>query len=241
LKNSFEIIYQDDQILIVNKPSGLLSIPDRFDLSKENLFNLLKQQFEPLYVVHRLDRETSGLICFCRTAESHRELSISFESREVVKTYLAIVESTPPENEGLINAPIAHSSSGDGRMVIHPKGKPSITKYRVMKAWNQFCLIELKPETGRTHQIRIHLAYMGCPIVADKLYGKRDQLTIKDIKVKSKLSKEDEEFRPLINRTALHAYSLSFNLDQKNLSFQAEPPKDFRAVMHQLDKWRSLK
>lgn len=126
-------------------------------------------------------------------------------------------------------------------MVIHPKGKPSITKYRVMKAWNQFCLIELKPETGRTHQIRIHLAYMGCPIVADKLYGKRDQLTIKDIKVKSKLSKEDEEFRPLINRTALHAYSLSFNLYQKNLSFQAEPPKDFRAVMHQLDKWRSLK
>lgn len=104
MKNAFEIIYQDDQILIVNKPSGLLSIPDRFDLSKENLFNLLKQQFEPLYVVNRLDRETSGLICFCRTAESHRELSISFESREVVKTYLAIVESTPPENEGLINA-----------------------------------------------------------------------------------------------------------------------------------------
>ncbi len=218
----------------------MLSIPDRFQSDKESVFSILKNKNPNILAVHRLDKDTSGVICFAKNPTTHRILNTKFENRLIQKYYLAVCESQPPEESGIIEAPIAHSSSQDGKMLIHPKGKAALTKFRIKELWRNFCLLELKPETGRTHQIRVHLAYIGCPILCDPLYGFRTTLTIDEIKKHTKLSKNEESFRPLLTRTALHASSIKFELGDEKFAFEAELPKDMKAVIHQLNKWQSL-
>ena len=237
---AIQILAEEKDFIVINKPSGILSIPDRFDSTKENVYGLLRETYPGLMVVHRLDKDTSGVLCFALNAASHRQLNDSFANREVTKIYRAICESCPADDSGLISAPIAHSPAQDGKMVIHPKGKEALTKYRVKEHWRQFSLLELKPETGRTHQIRMHLAYIGCPIVCDPLYGQRSSLSIADIKRHSKLTGTDEHFNPLISRTALHAWSLEFNLNGQSHYFEAEMPKDMKALINQLNKWQRI-
>jgi 23S rRNA pseudouridine955/2504/2580 synthase/23S rRNA pseudouridine1911/1915/1917 synthase len=217
---------------------GVLSIPDRYDSNKPNLFGMLGVLYPTLYVVHRLDKDTSGLICFAKSESTHRELSQLFENREVTKTYWAICEGVPSVDEWVMNGPIAHSNTEVGKMMIHPKGKESVTQAKIIEKFKSYCLLEITPFTGRTHQIRVHLATYSCPIVADPLYGSLVPFTIQSLKRHAKLNPEHEPI-PLINRTALHAKKLKFTLSKVDYEFEAPLPKDMEASLKQLRKWNS--
>ena len=235
-KNPFEVIFENEDFIVINKSSGVLSIPDRFDAGKANLYDLLSSLYATLYVVHRIDRDTSGLILFARNETAHKELSNLFESRSIEKEYLAICHSAPDIEEGMIDMPIAHSTRQAGLMTIHPKGKPAKTLYKLVSQWKDFSLIRAKPITGRTHQIRVHLSYLQCPIIGDRAYGGKESVSISDLKTR-KLKVNYEEPTALISRVALHASKLSFPFLGKDYSFLAELPKDMEVCIKQFDKW----
>ena len=231
------IIYQDDDLVAINKPSGLLSVPDRFDDQLPSLKKMLKDEYGEIFVIHRLDRDTSGLILFAKNAESHRFYSGIFEDRKVEKTYLGIVHGVPPQAEGTIDKPIAPHFTIKGKMMVYRKGKNSITHYRTLESFGLYSLLEFRIETGRTHQIRVHMQDMGHPIVCDALYGTDEPILLSRIKRNYKLSKQELEERPLLNRMALHSWKLGFtDPSGKELSLEAELPKDMTAVLQQLRK-----
>jgi len=231
------IVYQDDDLVALNKPSGLLSVPDRFDEQLPSLKKMLKDEFGEIFVIHRLDRDTSGLILFARNADAHRYYSGIFEERKVEKTYLGLVHGVLPQREGTIDKPIAPHFTIKGKMMVYRKGKNSITHFSVIEAFGLYSLVELRIETGRTHQIRVHMQDMGHPIVCDALYGTEEPVLLSRIKRNYKLSKQEEEERPLLNRLALHSWKLGFtDTHDKSISLEAELPKDMAAVLQQLRK-----
>ena len=232
-----EIIYQDKSMVIVNKPAGLLSIPDRHEPSLPNLSDWLRESFEEVYVVHRLDKDTSGLICFALTADSHKKISLQFEHGEVEKRYYAFVDGIPPE-EGSIDVPLLVNKQG--KVIVHKKGKASLTNYKIKEKYMQYCMLDVELKTGRTHQIRVHLQHIGHPLLVDADYGKRHQFFLSEIKGrKYKLSQHEEEERPLLKRQPLHAYYLSLRNPEtgEKQVFEASLPKDLRALEKQLQKW----
>jgi len=133
LKNKVEMIYEDESIVIVNKPAHYLAIPDRYIPERPNLVDFLKKRYEDIFVVHRLDKETSGIICYAKNADSHRQLSKQFEERTVQKIYKVLVEGKVHEPTGIIDKPITRHTSIAGKMRIHNSGKPSVTHYNVEK------------------------------------------------------------------------------------------------------------
>ena len=167
------ILYEDDGIIAVDKPAGIASIPER-DRAKETVLSLLeKQTGKKLLIVHRLDKEVGGVMLFAKTAEAHRYLNEEFFSRNVRKTYLALVLGTIKEDNGEIDRPIRQF--GSGRMGVDEKrGKPSVTKYEVVERFDDRTLVRAYPVTGRRHQIRVHLYHIGHPIVGDQHYGDRN-------------------------------------------------------------------
>jgi len=231
------IIYQDDNLVAINKPSGWLSVPDRFDEEIPSLKRMLRAEYGEIFVIHRLDRDTSGVILFAKNAEAHRYYSGIFEDRKVEKTYLGMVHGTPPLSEATIDKPIAPHFTVKGKMMVYRKGKNSITHYSVVEAFGIYSLVEFRIETGRTHQIRVHMQDMGHPIVCDALYGTDEPILLSKIKRNYKLSKHDESERPLLNRLALHSWKLDFiNQAGQSLRLEAEMPKDMVAVLQQLRK-----
>ena len=239
MKDEVNILYEDEALIVAEKPPGMLSIPDRFDPLKDNLLGRLKQSHGQIFVVHRLDRETSGLICFARTEEAHRNLSIQFTERLVDKYYLALVDGRPLPPSGTIDKPIGPHSSIAGKMAISPLGKPAITLYRVLDTYRNFSLVEANIKTGRTHQIRVHFSSIGHPLAVDPLYGKREFLLLSEIKLRNfHLGKYAEE-KPLVQRLTLHAWRLGFShpVSGERVEVESPLPKDFKALLHQLDKW----
>jgi 23S rRNA pseudouridine955/2504/2580 synthase/23S rRNA pseudouridine1911/1915/1917 synthase len=232
------IIYQDDDILIVNKPTDILTIPDRFDTSKPNLYSQLNALYGKVFVVHRLDRETSGIIIFAKNENAHKNLSLQFENHETKKIYRALLDGVMLENEGVIDKPLAPHPIIKGKMTIAKGGKSSVTEYKVIERFKHFTLVEADIKTGRTHQIRVHFQSQGYPLAIDVLYGRRNQIFANEIKNKFKFSKFGEE-RPLMSRTTLHAWRLTFKhpVSQEILTFEADLPKDFNALLNQLRKW----
>lgn len=234
-----ELLYEDEHFLVLAKPAGLLTIPDRFG-NKDSLQAALEQQYGKIFVVHRLDRETSGVICFARTEAAHRHLSMQFEHHSADKFYLVLVDGVMHLDEGEINKPIGEHPSVSGKMAVVNNGKPSLTFYRVLERFKRFTLAEALLKTGRTHQVRVHFQSIGYPLAVDPLYGRRSSFLLSEIKLKGfKLGKYSEEERPIMNRTSLHSSRLRIDhpATGERMEFKAELPKDFQAVLSQLRKW----
>ena len=232
----FSILLENDRFIAINKPAGLLSIPDR-EQSQPSLKDLLMARFGSIFTVHRLDKDTSGIILFARDEATHKYLSQLFEGRQVEKYYRGIVHGNPAEKKGTIDAPISEHPVHKGLMVVHRNGKQSVTEYEVIEAHRSFSLLQFHLITGRTHQIRVHMKNIGHPLACDELYGDGKPVLLSSIKRNYKLSKHDEEERPMLNRLALHSFRLKFtDIDGKVIDLEAELPKDMRALLQQLKK-----
>lgn len=230
------ILFENDDFVVLNKPSGLLSIPDR-EGKDTSLKRLLIERYDNIFTVHRIDRDTSGVIVFAKNEETHKYLTQAFEDRTVDKIYQGIVQGSVPDKEKTIEAPIMEHPGKKGKMIVHRKGKNSITEFSVIKDYGKFSHLQFRILTGRTHQIRVHMSDYGHPIVCDSLYGDAAPVLLSSLKKKFKLSKDELEERPIMGRLALHAYQLNFR-DQSGIQheFIAELPKDMKAFLSQLSK-----
>lgn len=216
------VVYQDDNVIVVNKPIGLL-VHSKGGINHEfTIEDYVRSQFNPselavnsdnnrLGIVHRLDRATSGILICARNLATASMLSRQFAERKAHKTYLAVTGKAPHEPEAKIDLPIGRNLNQPSTFRVDGKGKQTVTNYRIIRVNDDgTCLIELKPVTGRTHQLRVHLAYLGCPIVGDDVYG-------------------DGKFG---DRLMLHAWQLEISIpDGKGgrirRTFIAEPPHEF--------------
>lgn len=230
------IIKETSDWIALNKPSGLLSIPDR-EGKEISLKKLLQEKYGAIFTVHRLDKETSGLILFAKNEAAHKHLSAQFEERHTEKIYCGLLTGTPASKSGTIDIPIAEHPVKKGTMVVHRKGKASHTEYEVLEDFKIFSWVRFRIHTGRTHQVRVHAKHIGHPLVCDEIYGDGKTLMLSSIKHKFKLSKNEPEERPLLSRLALHALSLKFSdVNGDTIMLEAPLPKDLKAVLYQLEK-----
>ena len=213
------IIFQDENLVAINKPSGVLTIPDR--LGNISLKNYLQDYFGEIFTVHRIDKDTSGLVIFAKNEATHKQLSQSFEGREVEKYYQGLVHGKLTEPIGTIDIPIMEHPVKKGLMITSKKGKSSVTDYEVLENFRFHSWLQFQIHTGRTHQIRVHMKQIGHPIVCDDLYGDGKPILLSSLKKKFKLSKKEEEERPLLPRLALHSLRLKFVLNEKEFDLQA--------------------
>lgn len=231
-----QIVTETENWVAINKPSGFLSIPDR-EGKEISLKVLLKEKYGNIFTVHRIDRDTSGLIVFAKNEETHKHLSRQFEERQTQKIYQGLVIGSLAEKKGSINISIAEHPALNGTMITHRKGKESLTDYEVLEDFGIYSLVQFQIHTGRTHQIRVHMKEIGHPVVCDPLYGDGKPVLISAIKKKYNLSKNELEEKPILCRLALHAFRLSFtDIDGKTVELEAPLHKDMRATLQQLEK-----
>ena len=223
------VVYQDRELAVIDKPAGL-SVhpgPGHADGTLVNALLALCPDIRGIGgvirpgIVHRLDKDTSGLMVVAKTERSHLELSAQIKERQVQKGYRALTVGVPFRDEGIIDAPIARDARNRKRMAVALGGRESRTGYRVERSWEGHALLDLSLETGRTHQIRVHLAYLGYPLLGDPLYGRSSSV---------------------LSRQFLHASLLGFRHPSsgKELVFGSELPDDLRSVLARLDQGAGL-
>jgi RluA family pseudouridine synthase len=253
----FTIIYEDDRLVAVNKSSAVAVGGDRWDDAKERLDRLLgdflaERSGPPrrIFTVHRIDRDTSGLVVFARDAETHKQLSAAFEGRLVKKSYIAVIHGRPSWTETVCELPLVPNGDKQHRTIIDKyRGKPSLTRFLFLGGAGNYSVLEALPETGRTHQIRVHCAALGHPVVCDSLYGKSGGgVFLSSFKRGWRGDPLDE--RPLLARLGLHAARLYLpdypagteprGLDHgtglRGLNLEAPLPRDMKALIGQMEK-----
>ena len=219
-----DIVYEDKDIIVINKPSGMVVHPALGNY-KDTLVNALLFHCKDLSgingkiragIVHRIDKDTSGLLVACKNDLAHKNLSEQFMEHKVNKIYYCLVNGVIPHNIGLIDAPIGRDPQSRQQMAVVENGKEARTHYKVLERYEKNTLVEVKLETGRTHQIRVHMKYIGYPLVGDPVYGVR------------KVVGENGQF--------LHAKKLEFYHPRTNefLSFEIELPEDFKKLINEL-------
>jgi 23S rRNA pseudouridine1911/1915/1917 synthase len=226
-----DIIFENDDLIVVNKPAGMVVHPAAGHTSGTLVHAALGHAPEMMGiggekrpgVVHRLDKDTSGLILLAKNDQAHRWLQDQFRLRKTIKTYIALVDGKPPTPSGRIEAPVGRDGIHRKLMTItsYKKGREAVSEYRTLETFNNHVLLEVHPLTGRTHQIRLHLKYIGCPVAGDKVYGH----THSTIPVK---------------RQFLHASQLTIQLpnDEKATTFNAPLPQELSEVLERLREER---
>lgn len=175
IPSTLSIIYCDDRLLVLSKPSGLLSVPGKAEDNKDCLEARAKNKFETARIVHRLDMETSGILTFALDADAHRHLGLQFEKRKTKKSYIARIAGNPQEESGEINLPLRCDwPNRPKQMVDHELGKNAQTFWKIIDRENNAARVRLTPVTGRSHQLRVHMRELGHPILGDKLYAPDD-------------------------------------------------------------------
>src|SRR5262245_4137805 len=238
-----DILFQDEWLAVVNKPHDMVVHPAKGNWSG-TLVNALQWHFREHLstengqlragIVQRLDKDTSGVILVAKDDQTHRELAMQFETRKVFKEYVAIAAGELDRDSDYIEGAMKMHPHDRLRMIVSsdPDAKPALSYYEVLERFRGFSLVKVQPRTGRTHQIRVHLLHVGCPVLADKLYGGRDQLKLSDLV--PQLPREADEV--LIGRQALHAYRLRFRHPRTDQWIEAEAPlpPDMRRVLDAL-------
>jgi RluA family pseudouridine synthase len=222
------VLWQDEALLAVNKPAGIAVLAEGWDAQKPYLTGLLGRRFGRLWTVHRLDKDTSGVLLLARTAPAHRDLNIQFEQRRVGKAYHALILGQPDWQEHWVRLPLRPDGDRRHRTVVDlERGKPCETEFHLLEGFGGYALIEAILHTGRTHQIRAHLAAISFPVVADALYG--DGRPLPSYPPESHLPMAQERKLPLLERTGLHARRLVLEhpVSRQNLKLEAPYPPDF--------------
>ena len=238
------VLFEDDALIAFDKPGSLLLTPDRRDQSAENLLDQVRAKLGPEAAnVHRLDPDTSGLVLYAKTKTALDFLSGQFQAKTVVKTYQALTVGIPAPDEFTVDLVLKEDEARPGRMcVVRKHGQASVTEFKVREKFPQpagrasFALVECRPLTGRPHQVRLHLAESGAPILNDLLYGDATPLMLSGLKRGYK-GRRDE--RPLITRLALHASGLTFThpVTRRQQTLTAPLPKDFAVALKYLRKF----
>lgn len=219
-EHTLPIVYEDEHVLVLNKPHGVLThakgeIIDEFtvaDFVKGRM--ITPEDSNRPGIVHRLDRDTSGIIICAKDTETKSQLQKQFQDRKAHKTYLAVVRGVPKEHSATLDLPIERNPKAPSTHRVGVNGKHAVTRYEVLGSNKTYSVVRLRPETGRTHQLRVHMAYIGTPIVGDRLYGTA---------------------KSPIDRLCLHAESLEITIPtSRRETFTAEPPHDFKQLMEKI-------
>jgi len=230
------VVYEDDELIVVNKPAGIVVHPAAGVMSG-TLANALAFHFQQLStsggvvrpgIVHRLDKGTSGLMVVAKTETAHEDLADQFRDREIFKSYVALVHGRVEKRIGQIDQPIARDRGNRTRMAVVRGGRPSLSIYRVRKRFERFTLLNVELKTGRTHQIRVHLAWLKHPVVGDEAYGTGRDKTIPDHQLRSAIANLGRQF--------LHAEQLGFRhpRTKEELRFNAPVPPELQTVLDEI-------
>ena len=254
---ALKVLHEDEHILVIEKPAGVAAEPERWERDAASIAGGLLQlsldrsegedglEFRPR-LLHRLDKDTSGVLLAAKTIECERFLREAFARGDgsIKKTYLAIIEGEYPLADGevdMIELPIGPDPRRTGKMIVDDRGKEARTEVRVRERFSGFTLVECRPLTGRTHQLRVHLSASGFPLIVDPLYGRREGLMLSEFK-RSYREKPGRSERPLLGRLALHAEAIDFPSDpeapEERQRVESAIPKDLARVLKQLAKVR---
>jgi 23S rRNA pseudouridine1911/1915/1917 synthase len=231
-----DVVHEDDELIVVNKPAGIVVHPAAGVMSG-TLANALAFHFQQLStaggvvrpgIVHRLDKGTSGLMVVAKTESAHENLADQFRDREIFKSYVALVHGRVEKRTGQIDQPIARDRGNRTRMAVVRGGRPSLSIYRVRKRFERFTLLNVELKTGRTHQIRVHLAWLKHPVVGDEAYGTGRDKTIPDHKLRSVVA--------ALGRQFLHAEQLGFRHPKtgEEMRFSSPIPVELQAVLNEI-------